>query len=381
MRPAIVVEEGGPMQRVALAALALVVVAVAPAAAQRRAPISSPEVHDDGRVTFRVRAAQADAVRVTGTDMPAMGRGVDMARGEDGLWEATVGPVDPGTYRYVFSVDGLSVLDPVNTAISESNATSWSMVTVPGAAFMDTRRVPHGAVSEVTYFSEPLGRFRRMHVYTPPGYEMSATRYPVLYLLHGAGDSDDSWHTVGRAGVILDNLIADGRAVPMVVVMTAGHVPGAGSGVAGPGADAFARDFVDAVMPEVESRYRVRTDRASRAMAGLSLGGAQTLDIGVPHLDRFAYLGVFSSGVFGIADDASFEERNRAVLDDARLKRGLELVWFSTGRDDFLIETSRATVAMLRAHGFRVDYEESDGGHTWINWREYLDELAPRLFR
>jgi enterochelin esterase family protein len=203
----------------------------------------------------------------------------------------------------------------------------------------------------------------------------------VLYLLHGAGDSDDSWHTVGRAGVILDNLIADGRAVPMVVVMTAGHVPGAGSGVAGPGADAFARDFVDAVMPEVESRYRVRTDRASRAMAGLSMGGAQTLDIGVPHLDRFAYLGVFSSGVFGIADDASFEERNRAVLDDARLKRGLELVWFSTGRDDFLIETSRATVAMLRAHGFRVDYEESDGGHTWINWREYLDELAPRLFR
>jgi len=338
-------------------------------------------VHEDGRIVFRVRAPGADAVRLTGTDMPAIGRGVEMSRGDDGLWEATVGPVDPGTYRYVFSIAGVSVMDPVNTAISESNATSWSLVTVPGAAFMDTRRVPHGAIAEVTYFSEPLGRFRRMHVYTPPGYETGTTRYPVFYLLHGAGDSDDSWSTVGRAGIILDNLIADGRAVPMVVVMTAGHVPGAGSGISGPGADAFARDFVEAVMPHVESRYRVRTERGSRAMAGLSMGGAQTLDIGIPHLERFAYLGVYSSGVFGIADDASFEERHRAVLDDANLKKGLELVWFATGRDDFLVETSRATVAMLRSHDFDVVYEEGDGGHTWINWREYLNAFAPRLFQ
>jgi len=372
------------MRRIALATLVTVAIGVAPVAAQRGerpAPVTSPEVHAGGRITFRVRAPQAEAVRLTGTDMPAIGRGVDMTRGENGVWETTVGPVDAGTYRYVFSVDGLTVMDPVNTAISESNATSWSLVTVPGAAFMDTRRVSHGAIAEATYFSEPLGRFRRMHVYTPPGYEISTTRYPVFYLLHGAGDSDDSWHTVGRAGLILDNLIADGRAVPMVVVMTAGHVPGAGSGVAGPGADAFSRDFLEAVVPHVESRYRVRTDRASRAMAGLSMGGAQTLNIGVPHLERFAYLGVFSSGVFGIADDQSFEQDNRAMLDNADLKKGLELFWFSTGRDDFLIETSRATVEMFRSHGFDVTYEESDGGHTWINWREYLNRFAPQLFQ
>jgi enterochelin esterase family protein len=247
---------------------------------------------------------------------------------------------------------------------------------------MDTQRVAHGAIAEVTYHSSVLGRERRMHVYTPPGYERDRDAYPVLYLLHGAFDSDDSWSTVGRAGFILDNLIAAGEAVPMIVVMPDGHTARFGGG--GPGglnmAD-FVREFGADIKPYVETHYRARTDRASTALAGLSMGGVQTLDIAIGNLDDYAYVGVFSSGVFGIGDNTQWEDGHRAQLDDAAAKRGLELVWFSTGKDDFLIETTRATVAMLEKHGFDVTYEESAGGHTWINWREYLDEFAPLLFR
>jgi len=212
-------------------------------------------------------------------------------------------------------------------------------------------------------------------------------------LLHGASDSDDSWSSVGRAGFILDNLIAAGKAKPMLVVMPAGHTGPFGPRPPGsprPVVDDFARDFTEDIMPYIEANYRVRTERQDRAMAGLSMGGGQTLNIGVPHLDKFAYLGVFSSGVFGITgrgfgtnapSGPTFEEQNRAVLDNASLKDGLKLFWFATGKDDFLVETSRATVEMLRKHNFKVVYKETAGAHTWMNWRDYLNEFAPQLFQ
>jgi enterochelin esterase family protein len=254
---------------------------------------------------------------------------------------------------------------------------------------MDTQQVPHGAVAEVTYYSTSLERFRRMHVYTPPGYEAGQGTFPVFYLLHGAGDSDDSWSTVGRAGFILDNLIAESKAKPMVVVMTAGHAGSFNLGGSRPAVDPFSQDLLHDVMPYIESHYRVHTDRRHRAMAGLSMGGGQTLSIGIPHLEKFAYLGVFSSGVFGIVprtgaaapQGPGFEERHQTALDDEKLKEGLELLWFATGKDDFVVETSRATVAMFEKHKFDVVYKETEGGHTWINWREYLNEFAPQLFQ
>jgi len=281
------------------------------------------------------------------------------------------------------------VIDPRNPATSESNENTWSLVHVPGADFMDTKDVPHGAVAEVTYYSKTLKRFRRMHVYTPPGYEKGGGKYPVFYLLHGAFDCDDSWTTVGRAGFILDNLIAAGKARPMVVVMPAGHTGPFNFGAPRPPTDEFVADFVGDVMPYAESHYRVRTDRAHRALAGLSMGGGHTLAIAAAHLEQFSHLGVFSSGVFGItgrgfgsdAPGPSFEEQHRAVLDDAKKKKGLKLFWFATGKDDFLVETSRATVEMLKKHGFDVAYKETAGGHTWANWRDYLAEFAPQLFR
>jgi enterochelin esterase-like enzyme len=379
------------------AAIALVAVSVP--AQERRAqtpqqpPVISPEVKD-GNVTFRIIAPKAQSVKLSGGDMPGVGQGKEMSKvtiGTNEVWEVTMEKVRPGYYRYNFNVDGLAVIDPRNPATSESNNNVWSLVGVPGAEFMDTREVPHGAVAEVTYYSSALKRFRRMHVYTPPGYEGGEGKFPVFYLLHGASDSDDSWSTVGRAGFIMDNLIAAKKAKPMLVVMPAGHTgPFRMGGGARPTVDEFAEDFLKDIVPHIEKNYRVHTDRKSRALAGLSMGGGQTLNIGIPNLEKFGYLGVFSSGVFGITgrgrdgrpvEGPSFEEKHASILDDAKLKEGLKLFWFATGKDDFLVETSRATVEMFKKHKFEVVYKETEGAHTWMVWRDYLNEFAPQLFQ
>jgi enterochelin esterase-like enzyme len=386
--------------------------------------VLSPEIKGDRSVSFRIYAPNASSVRVAGSDMPQLaggGRGADpasagsaqavppgqMTKGADGVWSVTVGPLDPGAYRYNFNVDGVSVIDPRNPSISESNANVWSMVYVPGSDVFDTKQVPHGAVAAVTYYSTSLGKFRRMHVYTPPGYETSTQKYPIFYLLHGAGDSDEAWTSVGRAGFILDNLIAAKKVKPMVVVMPAGHTnttPAAGRGApstaaaAPPALDDFARDFLTDLMPYAESHYRLLTDRANRAIAGLSMGGSQTLNVAFLHLEKFAYIGVFSSGASlgggrraaaaapgaaaapTPAEPTSWETSHMGNLENASLKRGTKLIWFSTGVNDGLIANSKSTVEMLKKHGFDAQFKESPGGHTWINWRNYLSEFAPQLF-
>ena len=351
--------------------------------------VVSPEVSAERKITFRVLAPKAEGVRLSAGDIPGLGQGGgEMTKGTNGVWEVTVGPIEPGAYRYTFSVDGMAVIDPRNPATSESNENTWSLVHVPGADFMDTKDVAHGAVSEVTYYSSVLKRFRRLHVYTPPGYETGSEKYPIFYLLHGAFDSDDSWSSVGRAGFILDNLIAAKKAKPMVVVMPHGHTgPFAFGG--GRFSNDFEKEFATDIMPMVEKRYRVLTDRPNRALAGLSMGGAQTLNIGFENLDKFAYLGVYSSGVFGITGERgprqpegpSWEERNKETLEEAKLKEGLKLMWFATGKEDFLLKTSQVTVEMLKKHKFDVVYKETEGAHTWIVWRQYLNEFAPQLFQ
>jgi enterochelin esterase-like enzyme len=374
---------------VILAVLALTSMTVAQGRSGRQGPrVVSPEVATDRHVTFRILAPKAEVVRLSGGDIPGNGQGAEMTKDANGVWEVTLGPLDAGAYRYNFNVDGVSVIDPRSSATSESNNNVWSLVYVPGSDFMDTRDVPHGAVAEVTYHSKSLKRFRRMHVYTPPGYELGQGKFPIFYLLHGASDCDDSWTSVGRAGFILDNLIAAGKAKPMVVVMPAGHTGSFTFGRRSP-VDEFVEDFVNDIMPYAETHYRVYTDRQHRAIAGLSMGGGQTLNIAIPYPDKFAYVGVFSSGIFGItgrgfganANGPSWEEQHKDILDGATLKDGLKLVWFGTGKDDFLVETSRATVEMLKKHGLDVVYKETDGAHTWINWRDYLHEFAPQLFR
>jgi enterochelin esterase-like enzyme len=347
-------------------------------------PVVSPEIGASRDVTLRLRAPSAERVElVSGGDIPGvpMQGGLPLAKGADGVFTVMLPALAPGAYRYRFTVDGVATNDPGNPQTSESNGNAWSLFYVAGAPFMDTQRIAHGSVAEVHYFSTALGRTRRMHVYTPPGYEKNRETYPVFYLLHGAFDGDDSWSTVGRAGFIVDNLIAAGDARPMIVVMPDGHTARFGGPGGGLDTADFVREFNADIKPYVEGTYRARTARADTAIAGLSMGGAQTLDIAFGDLASYGYVGVMSSGVFGIANNADWESAHAAQLGDGALKRGLELVWFSTGKDDFLLDTTKATVALLEKHGFDVVYEESAGGHTWINWREYLTKFAPQLFR
>jgi len=387
-------------------------IAAQPPAPAQGPTVVSPEVSGDRRVTFRVLAPDARTVELRSPgDIPGVGgRGVappQLTKNGDGVWEITVGPLPAGAYRYVFGVNGMIVVDSRNPVTSQTNTTVYSLAVVPGSDVFDTKNVPHGAVASVYYHSTSLGGIRRMHVYTPAGYDTSRERYPVFYLLHGAGDVDDSWSSVGRAGFIVDNLIASNKAKPMIVVMPAGHVNGAGAALGGPsqalgasgipgigaGPDPFANDFVNDLMPYVEKNYRVLTDRQSRAIAGLSMGGNQTLNIAIPHLDKFGYIGVFSSGIINpraaTASSAqppapfgdAWEKQNAGALDNAAAKRGLALLWFSTGKDDFLIQTTRDTVDLLKKHGFTPVFRESEGGHTWLNWRDYLSQFAPQLFQ
>lgn len=350
--------------------------------------VVSPEVRADRHIVFRVLAPKAEAVRLNAGDIPNdPTQPRTFTKGDNGVWELTLGPIDGGTYRYLFEIDGVPVVDPHSPAVSESNGNAWSVVHVPGEAFEDTADVPHGAVAAVHYHSTALDRDRRMHVYTPPGYEAGQDKYPVLYLLHGAGDSDDSWTSVGRANFILDNLIAPGKAKPMIVVMPAGHTGPFGSG-APRGADgrpnfaanAFEEDFVKDIRPYVESHYRVLADRPNRAIAGLSMGGAQTLNLALAHPTDFAYVGVFSSGLL-FRSPEQWEKTLGPQLDDAKAREGLKLLWFRTGSQDFLLNQTRQTVDLLKKHGFQPVFEESAGGHTWINWRHYLLVFAPQLFR
>jgi len=362
--------------------------------------VVSPEVSADHKVTFRLLAPQAQTVRLTGGDIPGNGPGAPMTKGANGVWEVTLGPVPAGGYRYNFNVDGVTVVDPRSPSTSESNANVWSLVYVPGSDVMDTKDVPHGAVSAVTYYSTSLKKFRRMQIYTPPGYSLGKSKFPVFYLLHGASDSDLSWSTVGRATIILDNLIATKKAKPMIMVMPAGHTsPTAGGRGAQGTPDEFIQDFVNDIMPYVEHNYRVESGRQNRAMAGLSMGGRQTLDIAIPHLNKFAYIGVFSSGLMGTFGGGrgaaapatptispapappAWETQNLAVLDNAQLKKGLKLLWFSIGKEDSLLPTSRATVDLLKKHGFSPISLETEGGHTWLNWRNYLAQFTPLLFQ
>ncbi|MBK8946899.1 MAG: esterase [Ignavibacteriae bacterium] len=351
--------------------------------------LNSIKVHSDGKVTLSIYAPEAKNVSVGGGDIPNIYQNGKMIREDNGVWSITVGPVTPGAYRYNFNVDGISIVDPKRTEISESNMNNWSLFYVSGKEFMDNKNIPHGAISEICYYSESLNKNRRMHIYTPPGYQNSNESYPVFYLLHGAYDSDDAWSTVGRAGFIIDNLLAENKIKPMIIVMPAGHTKPFQFGMLRPTKDEFIEDFLSEIKPFVENNYRILNDKSHTAIAGLSMGGGHTLNIAISNLQDYGYIGVFSSGIFGINDGESFlanmgkqwENNNLEVLNNVDLKKDLKLFWFATGKDDFLLETTRSTVNLLKKHDFNIIYKETDGGHTWENWRDYLFEFSQLLFK
>jgi enterochelin esterase family protein len=368
------------------AGLALMIATTGTAAAQAPArqrrvqdTLTSPVIGNDSRVTFQLYAPKATEVLVR-SEGPAPFANQPLTKGDSGVWRLT-SQVPADLYIYWYDVDGVAVADPRNNRPRVNMSTVRSLLEVPGPAseFFAERPVPHGQVAAVHYHSKALGVPRRMHVYTPPDYATSAQRYPVLYLLHGGGDNDLSWLMAGRANFILDNLIAAAKAKPMIVVMPAGHTPPGQGGT--PAADAFARDLLGDVMPYVERNYRTLPGREQRAIAGLSMGGQQTLNVGLTNLDRFSYLGVFSSGWFGENGAATFARNNQALLSDQKLNDRIRLFWIATGKDDFVMPSTKATLALLDQHKIRYDYKETEGGHTWPNWRAYLNEFAPLLFR
>jgi enterochelin esterase family protein len=352
--------------------------AAAGAPAANRRPVVSPEVAADRRVTFRLRARDARQVTVSGQF--ASDR-VPLVKDADGIWAATVGPVEPGLYEYSFSVDGFRTIDPANAQIKPQRMPGSSILEVPGHPPLVTeiQDVPHGAIHVHQYFSRPLeGRLRRVHVYTPPDYERRpGVRYPVLYLLHGSGDNDACWTAHGRAHAIADNLIAQGKVVPMIVVMPDGHAfpPETGPGRPQENTQAFERDLLGEVVPLVEARYRVRTDPRSRAIAGLSMGGNQALTVGLGHADRFAWVAGFSSSV------PPREVLEGPLGDPKALGKKLRWLWLGVGKDDGLRARNEELESWLKEKAIPHTWRLTDGGHAWPVWRGYLAEILPQLFR
>lgn len=370
--------------------------------------VTSPEVLPDRRVTFRIYASKASEVILDGDWVPqGLGTGGPLQKDAEGIWSITIGPLVPDFYMYTLTVDGVPTIDPQNRAIKQGLAPLKNILLVPGeeAAFEETRPVPHGEVRIVWYDSPAVGGARSMHVYTPPEYDTSDEAYPVLYLIHGGGDDDRAWSTIGRAGFIMDNLLAAGKVKPMIVVMPNGSVqrPGlsyrlAGADRTSPAAikarteaiarlhDIFCEDLLTTIMPLVEKRYRVLADRDHRAIAGLSMGGAETLRAAPPNLDKFAYIGVFSMGLqvgenAGVNTD--FEERNAEFLAHPdRTNALLKLFWIGSGDNDHIVtDGPRRLAETLKRYGIRHIFHETEGGHTWINWRKYLYDFSQLLFR
>jgi len=359
--------------------------------------LKSPEVLPDHRVTFRIYAPKASEVSVNG-DWIAQGRGAGgkLEKDDKGVWSITVGPLVPDFYSYTLTVDGVRTIDPKNAMIKQGIASVDSMFEVPGeeAAFQALGPIPHGDIRIVWYQSKALDAMRSMHIYTPPGYESSNAKYPVFYLLHGGGDEDSGWSTIGRAGFIMDNLLAAKKARPMIVVMPNGSMPrpanaapfapGApGAAAAGAAAqDRFADELLNNVIPHVEKNYRVLANRENRAIAGLSMGGGQTLRIAPANLDKFAYIAVWSAGV-NQQGTADFEKRNAQFFASPdKTNKMLKLFWIGVGEKDQLANASaKNLVELLKAHGIKNEFHESEGGHTWINWRHYLNDYAQLLFQ
>ncbi len=374
----------------------VVCAALTSALGQQRTPndtLRSPEVDAQGRVKFRLYAPQAQQVRlqaegrdatpgITPEQLKSESERSSMTKGPDGVWSIQIGPIEPGVYRYTFLVDGVQSTDPRNPLSSESLNFVRSMYEVTGAPFLEYRAdVSHGAIASVWYDSAAVGGLRRMHVYTPPGYEHDNRKYPVLYLLHGGGDTDDSWPTVGRAGAILDNLIAEHKAVPMIVVMPAGHISRdfqLRTGQNTMGHDKFNEDLTGSVTSYIDKNYRTVSDRDYRALAGLSMGGLQTLDISLSRSDLFAYVGVFSSGWF----PEMREQEERTELAQYKASgQPFKLYWVGVGKYDIANANSAATVSLLRKYGVAPTTKETGGYHAWTNWRDYLHEFAAEIFR
>ena len=347
------------------------------AAGPRPAPFGSPEVHPDGKVTFRFHAPSATRVELSGQFLKG---NQPMEKNEAGVWTLTVGPVEPNLYPYNFVVDGVGVADPSNPDIFPNERFKPSLVDIPADPPLPhaVRDVPRGELTTCYYESKTLGRTRPLVVYTPPGYRAGTDKYPVLYLVSGTTDTEETWAKAGRANVILDNLIADKKAVPMIVVMPYGNMMGATPRPSSPEAAEMYKVFSDEltgnILPYVESNYRVLPDRGQRAIAGFSRGGGQSLFTAFDHSDKFAWIGSYAAYLTPEVCDRHFPDLAAASPE-------LKLLWLGVGKDDFLYQPALAFVDYLKGKNIAHQSLVTDGGHTWMNARHYLAETLQLFFK
>lgn len=360
--------------------------------------IVSPEVHENNTVTFRFMAPDAKEVKISGDWMPAEGwtpGSVAMTKDEKGLWSHTTDKLESDLYSYWFVVDGVRNTDPNNVYLIRDVASIFNVFIVGGGKgdLYKVNSVPHGSVTRRWYDSPGNNKSRRITIYTPPGYENSKEKYPVLYLLHGMGGDEEAWIALGRTAQILDNLIAQGKAKPMLVVMPNGNV----AQEAAPGESAlglvkptmqlpntmdgkYEETFMD-IVRFVESNYRVKTEKAGRAIAGLSMGGYHTLHISRYYPNTFDYIGLFSAAIMPSQNAQSKVYENLDATKKVQMNNGYKLYWIAIGKTDFLFKNNVEYREKLNTMKMPYIYCETEGGHTWTNWRVYLSEFAPMLFK
>ncbi|AVM58088.1 esterase [Bacteroides heparinolyticus] len=371
------------------------------------APVVSPEIHDNNTVTFRLKAPKAVKVQVTGDFLPTQkiktpfgefdGPGVaDLKEGKDGVWEFTTPePLKPELYSYSFIVNDLKIMDPSNVYMIRDVASVTNVFIIGGdrADLYKVNKVPHGTVRRMWYDSPTLGINRRLTVYTPAGYETSGKRYPVFYLLHGMGGDEEAWIALGRTSQILDNLIAQGKAKPMIVVMTNGNAaqeaaPGESSlGFAAPNMQlpktmegSFEAAFPD-VVKFIDKNFRTVANKKNRAIAGLSMGGFHSMHISKQYPDMFDYVGLFSAAIMPNKDAKSPVYEDIEGKLKVQFSKKPALYWIAIGKTDFLYKANEDYRKMLDEKGYKYSYYETGEGHIWKNWRIYLTEFAPQLFK
>jgi enterochelin esterase-like enzyme len=349
-------------------------------------PVRSPEISPDRHVTFRLRAPEVASAVLSGEFMKGT---QSFVKDADGLWSVTIGPLAPEIYAYNFTIDGIKTIDPGNFDVKTGSTASTieSILKVPGdqPAFYDAQPVPHGEIRTDWYGSKSLNSIRRMTIYTPPGYDSSGkTRYPVLYLFHGANADETAWTRLGHVNLILDNLLASGKMKPFIAVMPFGYPSPPSEPATGQSrgfssvTDGFSKDLLGEVIPYVQAHYRVYTDRDHRAIAGLSMGGIESLQIGLNHLDQFSYVGGFSAAISPATFSKDFAP---LAADPNAANRELHLLWIGCGTDDGLFGASNSFSRFLDDSQVKHTFYKIPGAHTWIVWRQFLEEFAPQLFR
>ena len=363
---------------------------------QQGPQISSPVIGANNTVIFNIYSPSASSVSLNGSWVG--GENIQLTKNSEGVWSTTIDPIEPSMYHYNIIIDGISILDPSNPKAMRDGTRYASTLIIPGngSKTMEVNNIPHGSVHKVWFNSPTLDLYRRMYVYTPAGYEDSKEKYPVLYLLHGGGGDEEAWSSLGRANYILDNLIAEGKAKPMIVVMTNGNpdqtisvnerkvdpnaMPSDAANTMG--SMDFPNSIVNDVIPYIENHYRVLANKENRALAGLSMGALQTQLTGMNNPNLFNYLGVFSIGLqmeFGdtTTDLIKVYDSNLDVLK----QNGFKLFYIGVGKEDFVYEGVKLLREKLDEHSFEYIYNETGGGHTWANWRTYLSDYAPQLFK